>query len=83
MMKILERELAFHFKLTWGISHILTQALRGLKKIYLNGLLLSQVYIIWAKITEEWYFVKLKSDAKFHEKRICGLENDRDFSSFH
>ena len=33
----------------WGIWQILTRALEGLKDFHFNGLLLSKVYIIWAK----------------------------------
>ena len=36
-------------KLTWGIWQILTWALESLKKFHFNVLLLSKVYIVWAK----------------------------------
>ena len=36
-------------KLTWGIWWILTQALESIKNFHFNELLLSKVYIVWAK----------------------------------
>ena len=36
------------------------------------------------KCTEELFFMTLKSDKKFEEKLICGLENDmRSLVNFH
>ena len=59
-------------KLTWGIWQILTWALESLKKFHFNVLLLSKVYILWAKkSTNELSFMKLKRDTKFGEKSTC------------
>ena len=46
---------------------------------------MSKVYIVWTKkSTEELSFATLKSDAKFEEKMICGLENDMsNLANFH
>ena len=59
----LERNQLVISKLTRGIWHSLTWALGGLKSFPFNGLLLSKVYIVWAKKyrgailhdIEEWY----------------------------
>ena len=42
-------------KLTWEIWQILTWSLESLKNIHLNGLLLSKVYIVWAKRVQRSY----------------------------
>ena len=42
-------------KLTWGIWQILTWALESLKKFHFNVLLLSKVYIVWAKKVQRSY----------------------------
>ena len=48
---------------------------RNLKSFHFNGLLLSNAYIVWAKKSkEELFFKTLKSDTKFEEKLIWGLE---------
>ena len=78
-----EEESIFISNLTEGVWKILTWALESLKNVNFNGLLLSRVYIIWAKRVEESSFMTLKSDAKF-EKLTCGLENDmNNLTSFH
>ena len=43
------------WKLTWGIWQILTWSLESLKNIHFNGLLLSKVYIVWAKKVQRSY----------------------------
>ena len=48
-MQNLKRNLLVVSKLTWGTWRILTQALESLKKFHFNALLLSKVYIVWAK----------------------------------
>ena len=59
-------------KLTWGIWHTLTRALESLKKFHFNVLLLSKVYISWAKkSTEELSFMKLNRYTKFGEESTC------------
>ena len=42
-------------KLTWGIWWILTQVLESLKNFHFNVLLLSKVYIVWAKKVQRSY----------------------------
>ena len=42
-------------KLTWGIWQILTRALESLKNFHFNVLLLSKVYIVWAKKVQRSY----------------------------
>ena len=55
MMQNLKRNWLVISKLTWGIWWILTQALESLKKFYFNVLLLSKVYIVWAKKLQRSY----------------------------
>ena len=58
-------------KSTWGTSQTLTRALKNLKNLHFNGLLLTYVYNVWAKeSTEELYRMALKIDAKFEGKLI-------------
>ena len=81
----LERNRLFISKLTLGIWQILTWTLESLKNFNFNGLLLSKVYIVWAKkATEELSFMTLKNDAKFEEKLTRGLEKDiRNLANVH
>ena len=44
-----EEELTFQFKTDRGCWQILTGALKNLKNLHFNGLLLTKVYNIWAK----------------------------------
>ena len=62
------------FKIPRGIWQILTRALESLTNFHLNGLLLSKVYIVWAKKkyrggifhdTEEWYKIWRGIDVSF------------------
>ena len=55
MMQNLKRNWLVIWKLTWGIWWILTQALESLKNFHFNVLLLSKVYIVWAKKVERSY----------------------------
>ena len=48
-------------KLTWEIWRILTQALKSLKNLHFNGLLLTKVFNVWAKK------VQTKSDLSFQK----------------
>ena len=43
-------------KLTWNIWRIVTQALKNLKMLHFNGLLLNKVYNFWAKKVPKSYF---------------------------
>ena len=51
----LERNRLVVSKLAWGIWWILTWALESLKNFHFNALLLSKVYIIWAKKLQRSY----------------------------
>ena len=60
--------------LTWGIWQISTWALRNLKTLLFNGLLLTKVYNVWAKIsTEELCLVAQTADPKFEGKLTCAF----------
>ena len=53
---------------------------KSLKHMHFNGLLLNKAYNVWDKeSTDKLCFMILKSDSKFEEKLICGLENDEEF----
>ena len=50
---------------------------RNSPNFYFDWFLLSKVYNVWPKkSTQDLSFMTLKSDAKFEEKLIFGLEND-------
>ena len=49
VMQKLKRNWLVSSKLTWGIWQILTWALKNLKNLHFNGLLLNKVYNFWAK----------------------------------
>ena len=55
-----EEELFCCFKIDMRIWRILTWALKSLKNLHFNGLLLNKVYNVWAKkvqrsyVSEEW-----------------------------
>ena len=51
----LKRNWLVILKLTWGIWWILTRALESLKNFHFNALLLSKVYIVWAKKVQRIY----------------------------
>ena len=55
VMQNLKRNWLVVSKLTWGIWRILTQALESLKNFHFNWLLLSKVYIVWAKKVQRSY----------------------------
>ena len=52
----LEEELTCRFKIDIGIWHILTQALKSIKILRFNGLLVTKVYNVWAKKVQRSYF---------------------------
>ena len=66
----LERNRHVVSKLTWGIWQILTRALENLKNFDFNGLLLSRVYIVWAKKVQRSYL-------SWHWRVIQNLERNR------
>ena len=53
MMQNLTRNWLVTSKLTWGVLQILTQALKNLKKLDFNRLLLTKVYNAWVKKSTE------------------------------
>ena len=55
VMQNLKRNWLVVSKLTWGIWRILTRALESLKNVHFNRLLLSKVYIVWAKKVQRSY----------------------------
>ena len=48
-MQSLKRNWLVVWKLTSGIWQILTRTLESLKNVHVNELLLSKLYIVWAK----------------------------------
>ena len=72
----LERNRLIVLKLAKEILQILTWALKSLKYFHFNGLLLSKIYIVWAKKVEELSFMKLKRDTRFGEKSTCHFKTD-------
>ena len=84
MIQNLKRNWLVSSKSTWGIWQILTRALKNLKNLHFNGLLLNKVYNVWAKKSiEELCLMALKIDAKFEGKLTCAFKNDRDLANFH
>ena len=79
-----EKQLTCRFKIGMRNLMNLSRALKNLRNLHFNGLLL-KVYNVWAKKgTEELCFMILKSDAKFEGKLPCGLENDiKNLANFH
>ena len=74
MIQNLKRNWLVSSKLTWGIWRILTRALKNLKNLHFNGLLLNKVYNVWAKKSiEELCLMALKIDAKFEGKLTCAF----------
>ena len=85
MMQNLKRNRFVSSKLTWGIWRILTQALKNLKHLHSNGLLLNKVYSVWAKESVgEFCLMALNIDATFEGKLTCAFKNDmRNLANFH
>ena len=68
----LKRNWLVYSILKWGIWQILTEALKKLKKLHFNGLLLTKAYNVWAKeSTEELFLIALKIDTKDEGKLTC------------
>ena len=68
IMQNLKRNELVSSKLTWGI---LTWALKNLKNLCFNGLLLTKVYNVWAKTSNEEYLMTLKIDANLRKTDFC------------
>ena len=52
----IEEELTCHFKMTWVIWRIATKALKNLKNLNFNGLLLHKVFNVWTKKVQKSFF---------------------------
>ena len=79
-MQNLKRNWLVVSKLTWGIWQILTRALENLKNFHFNALLLSKVYIAWAKkvqmsyISSHWREIQnLERNLLVVSKLTCGI----------
>ena len=84
MMQKLKRNWLVSSKLTWGIWWILTRALKNLKKLHFNGLLLNKVYVWAKKSIGEFCLMALNIDATFERKLTCTFKNDmRNLGNFH
>ena len=55
MIQKLKRNWLVVLKLKWGTSQILTRALKSLKNLYFNWLLVTKVYIVWATKIQRSY----------------------------
>ena len=74
MIQNLKRNWLVISKLTWGIWQILTRALKNLKNLHFNRLLLTKVYNVWAKKNiEELCLMALKIDAIFEGTLTCAF----------
>ena len=74
MKQNLKRNRLVSLKLTWGIWRILTRALKNLKNLHFNGLLLNKVYNVWAKKSiGELCLMALNIDATFEGKLTCAF----------
>ena len=72
-----EEELTCRFKN--GMRNLCSgqRALKSLKMLHFNGLLLNKVYNVWAKLA-------LKIETKFRGKLTCPFQNDmRNLTNFH
>ena len=84
LMQNLKRNWHVSTKLTRGIWQILNQALRNLKHLHFNGLLLTNVCNVWVKKTEKLCLMTLKIDAKFEGKLTYASKGDmRNLANFH
>ena len=72
----LQEGLTCRFKLTWGISWILTQPLKSFKNLHFNGLLLNKIYNVWAKQLQRSYVSwQWRVMQNLTKKLTWGLEN--------
>ena len=71
-----EEELTCRFKTDTRILTNLTRALKNLKNLHFNGLLLNKVYKVPAKKSiEEFALMELNTDATFERKLTCAFKN--------
>ena len=85
MIQNLKRNWLVISKLTWGIWRSLTWALKNLKNLHFNGILLNKVYNVWSKESiGELCLMALNIDATFEGKLTCAFKNDmRNLANFH
>ena len=76
LMQNLKRNWLFNSKLTKGIWWIFSRALKNLKNLHFNELLLTKVYIVSAEKIERSCLMALKIDAKFEGKLTCAFKID-------
>ena len=70
----IEEKLTCHFKIDIRNWQIVTRALKKLKNLHFNGLLLTKVYNVWAKKKyREVILMALNIDAKFEGKLTCAF----------
>ena len=82
MMQNLKKYWLAVSKLTWGIWRMLTQALKSLKNLHFDLLLLHKVYNVWAKMYRG--IMALTIDSKFEGKLTCTFQNDmRNLANFY
>ena len=83
MMQNLKRNWLVISKSTWGNWWILTQALESLKKFYFNVLLLSKVYIVWAKKLQRSYLsLKWRGIQNLERNRLLFKSWHKEFDKF-
>ena len=71
-----EEELTCRFKTDTRILTNLTRALKNLKNLHFNGLLLNKVYNVPAKKSiGEFSLMELNTDATFEGKLTCAFKN--------
>ena len=82
MMQNLKKYWLVVSKLTWGIWRMLTRALKSLKNLHFDLLLLHKVYNVWAKMYRG--IMALTIDSKFEGKLTCTFQNDmRNLANFY
>ena len=80
-----QEELTCQFKIDMRNLTQFDPALKNLKTLHFNGLLLNKVYNVWAKKSVgELCLMALNSDATFEGKLTCTFKNDmRNLANFH
>ena len=82
MMQNLKKYWLVVSKLTWEIWRMLTRALKSLKNLHFDLLLLHKVYNVWAKMYRG--IMALTIDSKFEGKLTCTFQNDmRNLANFY
>ena len=63
----IEEEMSCCFKIEWGTSQILTRALKSLKNLCFNWLLVTKVYIVWATKVQRSYLCDLQFEKRLEK----------------